>query len=136
MADCVVACTHCFAPIQQNLLAAHEGVCPEAIVECSNDLCSTSFKRKLKNKHLSVCDHVLVDCRYSHLGCTHQRYRHVSAELHLKEKAEYHLDLMETNMSSHLERKLKWKIELPGVGEKVFSKKISIKFFWVAVGHL
>lgn len=49
---------------------AHNTLCPKVILSCTNEGCEVQTTRASMPKHLSTCDHAIVECGWN--ICTHR----------------------------------------------------------------
>ncbi|KAJ1480027.1 hypothetical protein T484DRAFT_1957511 [Baffinella frigidus] len=93
-------CTHCRALFMARDLAEHEGICPEAQVECPNAGCGVTVARGGMAEHRGGCGREIVACPCP--GCE---------ERMVQAKVEEHV---EASGAVHVRRAWRWAAEMEG----------------------
>ena len=68
----------------------HINNCPMKIIECSNNDCSATFKRKKEAEHLDACEYMTVACEYDDIGCPVKKMRREMPH-HAKNDSKHHI---------------------------------------------
>lgn len=85
-------CELCKEPGLYSFAASHLKVCPVSVIKCPSVGCPEEVQRRHIAKHLLTCDHDLVHCKYSSIGCD-ARLKRVDIPKHNEENEGSHLCL-------------------------------------------
>ena len=99
-----VTCSHCSEEGEHEFITGkHKGECHQLPINCPND-CGAQVKQGELQNHLQDCPLELVECEFSHAGCTTQLQRKDMSQ-HLQEDAQNHLSLQTKIFVPELQKK-------------------------------
>ena len=93
------SCPYChFKATYERVANQHWTECKKYPLPCPNDCGVGTVKRYWLNLHLSDCPLQLVECEFSHAGCT-EKVRRKDTARHMEENTQKHLLMVSTSMN-------------------------------------
>lgn len=85
-------CIHCEKTGMYATIAKHDTTCIKKTILCTNEGCKKPMQRQNLKRHLEICDHTEVPCKYQRVGCdTVLKKKYMSA--HENEEDKHHLHM-------------------------------------------
>jgi len=93
------SCPHChFKATYERVANQHWPECKKYPVPCPNDCGIGTVKRRRLEHHLGECPLQMVECEFSHAGCT-EKVRRKDTARHMEESTHKHLLMVSTSMN-------------------------------------
>ena len=100
----VVSCQYCREEGTHHVITGeHVQKCHYVPLPCPHDECELKIERLLMPLHQQTCPKKIIDCQYSHLGCT-TRIKREDVETHNQETVVKHLELTTKTLEKALDR--------------------------------